>query len=204
MRNVTTSQNVFIYGHIDTVRYKFQIRDGGLRQLLWVSTIWSLWGLQKIPTLPHTWSDFAAIYYLVFVPVWIINIWMGDSRSKELFVLASFVNNIVFGTCIFSTFLAWYNLYLCWFGYLPLVCRNSGLPNFLAAAFSSYLLWYTLDVFSAYSMIIGRIRQSRSVKGISFPSERSENNMSTPYGNHVVDESSVQPRRSDQSWSPRY
>lgn len=164
-----SSQKVFLYGHPDTIRYKFQIRSGGLYQLLWAAVIWIMWGAQKLPTLPEYWYSFAAIYYTVIAPIWIINIWMGDSRSKDLFVIAGFANAIVMAVISFATGLVWYNLYLCWFGYLPLTCRNSGLPNLLAAIFSSFLWANTLDVFTGYLMIIGRIIQTRSVKGIRFP-----------------------------------
>lgn len=160
--NTRSARIVYLYGHLDTIRYKYQVRDGGLYQLLWASTIWFLWGFRKIPTLPEHWYSFAAIYYVVFMPIWVVNMGMGDSRSSGLFVLASLAHKIVFGVCIFVTGLAWYNLVMCWTGYLPLTCRESGLPNILAAVFSTFLLVRTLDVFLAYTMIMGRISQSNS------------------------------------------
>src|ERR1700744_4451715 len=104
---------VYLWGFLDVVRYKWQILFLGVGELLFVIPIWIMWAAQVIPSVTPPWQ-YCAIYYIVFIPIWVVNIFMSDSRSKELFLFAWFANLFVFAVTSFVFGLVLYDVIACW------------------------------------------------------------------------------------------
>jgi hypothetical protein len=154
---------VYLWGYIDVVRYKFQILIFAVGELLFFIPIAVLWGLGLIPSVAAPWQ-YCAIYFIVFIPIWLVNVFMSDSRSSALFVFAFFANAFVFAVSTFVVALIWYDLIECWIGALPTSCRDTQLWDILCLIFASVLWICALFEFIAYLSIIGRIRQTNSAR----------------------------------------
>ena len=159
------STGVYIWGNIDVIRYKWQIMVLAVGELFFVAPIWLLAVINLIPTVRPLW-EYGAIYYVVYAPIWLVNLFMSGSRSKELFLFAFFANAFVFGVTSFVLSLEIYGLISCWLGTIPIECRNNQLWDIVVTLITVILWVISLIVFGAYGSIIGRIRQSNSVKGL--------------------------------------
>jgi len=157
---------VYLWGYIDIVRYKFQILILAAGEFLFLWPILIMWAFGLIPSVVSPWQ-YCAIYYIVFIPIWLVNIFMSDSRSSVLFVFAFFANTFVFGVCSFVLALIWYDLIQCWIGNLPTSCRDSQPYDFLMLIFTSILWTIALFIWLAYLSIIGRIRQTNSARTLT-------------------------------------
>lgn len=158
---------VYIWGTIDVIRYKYQILMCGIGELLLVIPIWILWSLLLIPSVRSLWQ-YSAIYYIVFIPIWIVNLFMSDSRSKELFLFAWVANSFVFAVTSFVFYLISTNIVGCWKGEYEISCRDTMLADVIVWWFTFFLWIVTLLIFIAYFSIITRIRQSNSINAIKY------------------------------------
>lgn len=154
-----------IWGSFDVIAQKWEIQKLGVGQILFVLIVWILAGLRLIPAVRPLWY-YCSIYYIVYAPIWIINIVMSGARSKELFLFAFFANLFVLVVTTFVFSLLSYNLVACALGTIPSECRENYLWD-IVVWFTTLFLWF-IDVrlFTNYAAIIGRIRQSSSIKGI--------------------------------------
>lgn len=154
-----------IWGSFDVIAQKWEIMKLGVGQILFVLIIWILAGLRLIPVVRPLWY-YGAIYYIVYAPIWIVNIAMSRSRSKELFLFAFFANTFVLAITTFVFTLVSYNLIACAFGTIPIECRDTYLWDIIVWFITLFLWIIDLRLFVNYAAIIGRIRQSSSLKGI--------------------------------------
>ncbi len=134
-------------------------------QLLFACIIWSLAAAHLIPTVRPLWY-YGAIYYIVYAPIWIVNLFMSDSRSKELFPFALFANLFVFGVTMFVLGLEAYGLAACWAGTIPIECRDNQMWDIVVIVITIFLAIIDLLLSGSCASIIGRIRQSNSIRGI--------------------------------------
>lgn len=155
----------YIWGNFDVIRFKWQIAVLGIGELLFASFIWLLAGFHLIPTVRPLWQ-YGAIYYVVFAPIWLLNLFMSDSRSDLLFVFSWFANTFVFVVTTFVIALEIYGLIACYAGTIPVECRDNQLWDIVVVIITCFLWYITLIIFGAYSGILGRIRQAESIKGI--------------------------------------
>lgn len=161
----SASTAVYIWGNFDVIRYKFQIAFLGLGELFFVAFIWLLAGLRLIPVVRPLWQ-YGAIYYVIFAPIWIVNLFMSDARSDLLFFFAWSANTFVFAVTTFVLFLEIYGLVACSMGTIPIECRDNQLWDIVVTIITIFLWYITFSIFAAYSGIMGRIRQAESIKGI--------------------------------------
>ena len=93
---------------------------------------------------------------------------MSDSRSKKLYVWTLIINTVVTIDVLFATGLLFYNIFACALGELPLECREGqyNATVFLTVTFP--LILFTIWAFIANLGIVGKIRQSVSIKGALF------------------------------------
>jgi hypothetical protein len=155
----------FLWGDPDVVRYKFELMFLGIGELLFVIPIWVMWALAVIPSVTLPWR-YCGLYFVVFAPIWIVNIYMSDSRSKELFLFSLFANAFVFGVTTFVYCLLLYDVIACWLGQLAITCRDTMLPDLIVTILTFFLWIITLVLFFRYLGIIGRIRQTNSIRRV--------------------------------------
>lgn len=157
---------VYLWGYIDVVRYKWQIGFLGVGEFFFMWPIIVMWAIGAIPSVESLWH-YCAIYYVVYFPIWIVNIVMSDSRSAPLFLFAFFGNAFVFIVTSFVWGMVWYALIQCWSGAVPVDCRDNQLAELLLAFFTGILWIIALFEFLAYLAIIGRIRQTNSARSLT-------------------------------------
>lgn len=162
------SSVAYIWGNFDVVRWKWQLWIFGWAEFFFVLPIWIFWAVGLIPTVPTVWWQYAGIYYITYIPIWLVNILMSDSRSNVAFLFLWFLNIFVFAVSTFLLGILLYDNIACWIGSLPMDCRNTGLRDFIVLLLQAVLWFITLIILAANSGIIGRIRQSSTVKGINF------------------------------------
>lgn len=183
------SSVTYIWGNFDVVRWKWQHWVFGWAELLFVVPIWIMWALGYIPTIPPVWWQYAGVEYVVFIPIWLVNLLMSDSRSNIAFLFLWFCNGFVFGVTTFLFAILLYDNIACWIGQLPMSCRNTGLADFIVLLFTGVLWIITLIILAATSGVIGRIRQSSTVKGVNFirqspafaPAQQQQQQLQRPY-----------------------
>lgn len=161
----SASTEIYIWGNFDVIRNKWEILNLAVGELFFVAIIWILAFCQLIPAVRPLW-EYGAIYYIVYAPIWIVNIFMSDSRSKELFLFAFFANLFVFSVTSFVLALEIYGQIACWSGTIPVECRNNQIWDIVVTIITAILFIITLRISGAYASVIGRIRQSNSVKGL--------------------------------------
>ena len=156
---------VYIWGNIDVILCKWYLKFLGLGELIFAAAIWVLWAIGVIPSIRPLWF-YCGVYYIVFIPIWLMNILMAYSRSNELFLFAWFANIFVFAVTVFVFGLIIYDLVACGYGWIPIDCRNTYWIDIPVAIITAFLVLITLGLVLATTNIISRIRQSSNVKGI--------------------------------------
>lgn len=159
------STGVYIWSNIDVIRHKWLIGVLAFGELFFVCPIWILAFIGLIPTVRELWL-YGAIYYVVFAPIWIVNLSMSDSRSKELFFFAGMANLFVCAVTSFVLALECYGLWACWKGSIPIQCRDNQFWDIVVLGWTIILWVITVILVGAYAGVVGRIRQSNSIKGI--------------------------------------
>jgi hypothetical protein len=171
--NYTFQPSVIVplWGNIDVVRWQWELLVFAIGEFLFSIPIFVMWGLRVIPSVTPLWQ-YCAIYYIVLIPAFISNIFMSDSRSKELYLFAGIANFFVFGVISWVLALNLYDVISCWLQTIPQTCRNTMTAD-LIVTFITIILWIlTLVIALAYLSIWGRIRQSNSIKGVTLQKVR--------------------------------
>ena len=161
------SAGIPLWGHPDIINYQKTLFTYGIAQLLWPIFIWVWWGVGYIPTISSLWN-YCALYYIVYVFIWAVNITMSDSRSKKLYTWTLFVNLIVSIDAIFVTCLLLYDIIACWMGTLPLECRDGQFNAVIFFVVTIGLVIITIIAFVANAGIVGKIKESVSYRGVPF------------------------------------
>ncbi len=125
--------------------------------------IYLLWVFGALLTLPRTLSDYAAIYFIVYVVVVPVNILVPWTRRGPLYVLGMFFN---FGSYLVMSWL-WLNiffkLYNCYNETLPISCRDEQLFQWILLFIVSIVTVLQFIILLMYCIILRGISHIRSV-----------------------------------------
>lgn len=156
----------YLWGNPDVNRNKFLLLVIGIGQILAVFIIWVMWGIGLIQSI-RPYPFYCGMYYLVYVPAWIINIFSSDARSKLLFFFGMWVAFLVLVVTSFVFGLILYDVIACALGSLPVNCRDTYITDIIVLVITAILEVFAIIAFLAYFAIYARIRKSTSVKGIT-------------------------------------
>lgn len=162
VRDVPPSIVTYIWNDPDVLGAKFLLLFLGVGELIFALPIWVLWGLRYIPSFPRSILYYAAIYYIVFIPIWFINIFLSQSRSKIVFAFGFFLNTFVWGVMSFVLSIILYQLITCALGQQPdISCRDTYAMDIIMLVLTAVLWIITFAIFCANTYIIGVIRTAR-------------------------------------------
>jgi hypothetical protein len=158
---------VFTWENIDIIRYKGNILFLAIGELIMVLPIIVMWFMRKIPTMPFTILAYGAVYYIIFLVVWLMNLGMAFARSKELFWYTMIINVVLFGWTSFLLFVIWYQLYLCWMSQSSNpTCSTYQTTDIITGGFTGILWFITLFIMLSFIGICARVANSTTVKNI--------------------------------------
>jgi hypothetical protein len=162
-RDVSTT-NIGFWRHPDIKLYRFAgIGLLTLPIIVILFFIYLFWVFGALLTLPSTLSDYAAIYFMVYVVVVPVNILVPWTRRGTLYVLGLFFN---IGSCLVMTWL-WFNVffkrYNCYDETLPLSCRDNQLFELILLFIVSLVCVLQFIILLMYCIILRGVSHIRSV-----------------------------------------
>lgn len=123
--------------------------------------IYTYWIIGALVTLPYKLTDYASIYFLVYIVAVPVNLVVPCQREDVLYVLGFFFNLIAFGVMNWMWFIIFYQLYNCYTLVLPTSCRDEQLFQGILLG-TVTLFWIAqLVIFFSYCLILRGISHKR-------------------------------------------
>ena len=123
--------------------------------------IYFFWVFGALLTLPNNLTDYASIYFIVYVVVVPVNLVVPCQRADELYVLGFFFNLISLTVMWWLWFTIFYQLYNCYNGSLPISCRDEQLFQWILLFIVSIVWFLQFAIFLFYCMILRGISHKR-------------------------------------------
>jgi len=124
--------------------------------------IYIYWVIGALVTLPYHLTDYASIYFLVYIVVVPVNIVVPCQRVDVLYVLGFFFNLVSFIVMSWLWFLIFYTRYNCYTGVLPTSCRDAQLFELILLGTVTLFWFFQLVIFFGYCILLRAISHKRS------------------------------------------
>lgn len=175
-----TEQSIRVWDDFRVKSYKFEIAWFAVGEALFTSAIWVLAFLRLIPMARLPWL-YCAAYYVFFTPIYIVNLFMSQSESKLLFLIAAYLNSFIWALNILVFSMLVYGLIACSSGTIPLECRDTQIWDILVLILTGFLLYITTRVFIICWNLVTIIRQARSRRSRISPPTKMSSRLDTAY-----------------------
>ena len=162
MSLTTTVTSTVFWRNPDIKLYRFAgIGFPTLALIVLLFFIYSYWVIGALVTLPYHLTDYASIYFLVYIVVVPVNLVVPCQREDVLYVLGFFFNLIALVVMSWMWFIIFYKLYNCYTGALPQSCRDEQLFQLILWGTVFFFWLAQLVIFFAYCLILRGISHKR-------------------------------------------
>ncbi len=162
MSYTTTATSTGFWRNPDIKLYRFAgIGFPTLAIIVLLFFIYTYWVIGALITLPSHLTDYASIYFVVYLFVVPVNLVVPCQREDVLYVLGFGFNLFSFGVITWLWWIIFFKLYNCYTGALPTSCRDEQLFQYVLIGTVSFFWLAQLIIFFSYCLILRGISHKR-------------------------------------------